>query len=412
MARNAVAAPPAAATPWHARPAWRAAGAVALIYLAARVVTTALFVLASNLAPAEGRYGASPGLDKLFLGWDGQWYWLIGESGYPSDLPRTETGAVKENAWAFMPVFPLLARTLGTVLGGWPSAALVIVLCAGYGACLLLFHLWRSQLDERSALWAVAFVAAGPLAGLFQVAYAEPLFLLLLAGALLAVQRRRFGWAYPLVALAGLTRPGILAFALFLALLLIVRWFHRRNDPLSTRDVTHLVALAALATVVGFAWQVIAGIVTGDASAYLDTELAWRQAWGFGESGFWPFQGWFEGAAFWFGTAWSLPVLLGYAAAVAIVLAVAALLMFDPRVRSTGIEVRLWSASYLLYLLAVFFPQSSVFRLLFPLSPLAGALAVPRSRAWRIGVLAVGVALQWWWIWNMYGIGRNFWQIP
>mgnify|MGYP002652592559 CR=1 FL=1 len=89
-----------------------------------------------------------------------------------------------------------------------------------------------------------------------------------------------------------------------------------------------------------------------------------------------------------------------------------ALLMFDPRVRSTGIEVRLWSASYLLYLLAVFFPQSSVFRLLFPLSPLAGALAVPRSRAWRIGVLAVGVALQWWWIWNMYGIGRNFWQIP
>ena len=93
-------------------------------------------------------------------------------------------------------------------------------------------------------------------------------------------------------------------------------------------------------------------------------------------------------------------------------LAVAALLMFDQRVRSTGIEVRLWSASYLLYLLAVFFPQSSVFRLLFPLSPLAGALAVPRSRAWRIGVLAVGVALQWWWIWNMYGIGRNFWQIP
>ena len=77
-----------------------------------------------------------------------------------------------------------------------------------------------------------------------------------------------------------------------------------------------------------------------------------------------------------------------------------------------GIELRLWSASYLVYLLLVFFPQSSIFRLLVPLSPLWGALAVPPSRAWRTGVLAASLLGQWWWIYNMYGLGNTFWQIP
>jgi hypothetical protein len=60
----------------------------------------------------------------------------------------------------------------------------------------------------------------------------------------------------------------------------------------------------------------------------------------------------------------------------------------------------------------VFLPQSSVFRLLFPLSPLWGAVALPRSRVWRLGVLAACLVGQWWWIWNMYGLGTEFWHIP
>jgi hypothetical protein len=81
-------------------------------------------------------------------------------------------------------------------------------------------------------------------------------------------------------------------------------------------------------------------------------------------------------------------------------------------VRRVGVEVRLWCASYLVYLLAVFFPQSSIFRLLFPLSPLWGAVAVPRSRAWRVGVLVCCLVGQWWWIYNMYGLADTYWRIP
>ena len=56
-----------------------------------------------------------------------------------------------------------------------------------------------------------------------------------------------------------------------------------------------------LAVVAGFAWQVIAGIVTGDSGAYLATELAWRRNWMRGcRTGFVPFDGFLQGAQFWF----------------------------------------------------------------------------------------------------------------
>ena len=81
-------------------------------------------------------------------------------------------------------------------------------------------------------------------------------------------------------------------------------------------------------------------------------------------------------------------------------------------VRRLGSDIRLWSASYLLYLLAVFFPQSSTFRLLMPLTPLVGALAVPRSRAYRWGMLLLCLLLQWFWILAMYGSAQTYWQVP
>ncbi|MDF2554392.1 MAG: putative integral rane protein, partial [Microbacterium sp.] len=93
-------------------------------------------------------------------------------------------------------------------------------------------------------------------------------------------------------------------------------------------------------------------------------------------------------------------------------IAVTAALLFARPVRRVGVEIRLWSAAYLLYLLAVFFPQSSLFRLLVPLSPLWGAVAAPRSIVWRLGVLAAVLAAQWCWIYNMYALGDTFWRVP
>lgn len=384
---------------------------IAVVYISARLITTGFFLFAASLSTQGSRFGIAPSLSELAIGWDAQWYWLVAVSGYPTQLPLAEAGHVAENAWAFMPLYSYLSAGLGFFLGSWGAGAVVVSLVSGYGACVVLYAMLRERIGASAAMWAVVFFSCGPLAALFQVGYAETLFLLLLFLSIRCVQQRRWGWLYLLVPAMGFTRPGILAFALFLGLYGIHRFFRRRAEALPTRDVVHIVSLGALATLAGFSWQWIAAVVTGDPGAYLATELAWRRNWLGGESGFVPVDGWVKAAGFWF-TQWGLGPEAGYIALFLLVVAVGAALLLLPQVKKLGIEVRLWSASYLIYLLLVFFPQSSVFRLFVPVSPLWGALAVPRSLPWRLGVLAFALFGQWWWIYNMYALGNTYWQIP
>lgn len=385
---------------------------IAILYGAARLLTAGMLLAAAALSGDRSRFGSDPTIGDFAVGWDAAWYWLIAVDGYPPELPLTATGAVAENAWAFLPVFPFLAGAVGALLGSWGAGAVVISLTAGYGAALVLHALLRERLGETTALWAVAFFVASPVAALFQVGYAESLFLLLLFTALLLVQRRRFGWLYPLVAVLGFTRPGALAFALFLALYGLWRWVRRRTDPLPAVQALHIVLLGLWSAAIGFAWQAVAAAVTGQPDAYLATELAWRRNWIPEDPGrFAPFDGFAAGARFWF-ELWGPGAQVGTAVLILAVLATAALLLFEPHVRRLPVEIRLWSTAYLVYLLAVFFPQSSIFRLLVPLSPLWGAVAAPASRTWRIGVLLACLAGQWWWIHAVYGQAAEFWQVP
>jgi hypothetical protein len=385
---------------------------VAILYVGARIVTTAFLLLAASLSQPTSRFGADATIGDLTVGWDATWYWYVAVNGYPTELPTTASGLVAENQWAFLPLYPYLAEALGTLTGGWGAGAAIISLVSGYLAALVLYRMLLMRLDVPAATWAVVFFSAGPLAALFQVGYAETLFLLWLFLGLWLVQRHRYGWLYLLIPLMGATRPGVLAFALFLALYGVWRWVRRRSERLPVGEIVHIVALGLLAAMVGFAWQVIAGVVTGDAGAYLSTELAWRRNWIPDAAGrFVPFEGFLTAAAFWF-TAWGMNAVVGYVVLGVLVLGVAAVLLFEPHVRRLGVETRLWSASYLLYLLAVFFPQSSIFRLLVPVSPLWGAVAAPRAWWWRGGVLALCLIGQWWWIYNMYALANTYWQIP
>lgn len=400
-------APPARAV-WFARPVV----AVAVVYLAARAVTTVFLALAAHLSGPASRFGAEATLGSLSMGWDAQWYWLVAEQGYPAQIPTDEAGMVQQNAWAFMPVYPYLVKVVSVLFGGYyPPAAVLVSLVAGYLSCLALHRLLRRHLDVNATLVAVAMFAAGPLSVMFQVGYAEALFLLWLFLALAAVQRRAWGWLYLLVPLMGYTRPGVLAFALLLALYGIRRFLRRNVEPLPRRDVVHIVVVGLIAAGVGFSWPVITGLVTGDPGAYLATEMSWRRGWtGAGDAGFVPFEGFVQAAGIWF-SLWGMPAWMGVVA-LALALIVVALAFVRPEVRRLGAVVTLWSASYLVYLLAVFFPQSSLFRLLLPLSPLYGALAAPRSTLWRAGVIGAGLVGQWWWIYSMYALGNTYTQIP
>lgn len=386
--------------PWWAR--------VALIYAGARAVTTVfLLVLAEQQGPS-GWTDAKPGYFAYANVWDARWYALIAQVGYPSVLPVDADGHVAENQWAFLPVYPALVRVVTLTGLSWDVASVLVSLTAGLGAALVFHRLMRRFLAPDQAMFAVVLFCVAPVAPIMQVGYAESLAFLWMALALLLLVDRRYGWLVPVVALWAFTRPGALAFALTLGLHWIVRFVRRRDDPFPMRERAVVAGVAGFTGAAGLAWPAIAWAATGDPAAYFDTELAWRAAY-LGHGELVPFTAWFQGAEWWlghvFGTVGSWFVV--------IVLAVAfGLALFSPWVRRLGVDLRLWLASYALYLLAVFFPQSSTFRLLAPMFPLAGALAVPRAPWLRWTFVVGSLALQFGWLVVCWAIIGRDWTPP
>ncbi len=389
-------------------------GAALAIFAGSRVLTTLLFLWVWSLATPRSRAGAHPSFLDLVSAWDGQWYWYIAEHGYPTVLPLTASGAVDTNQWAFLPVYPYLSQLLTFGVLDWRIPALLVSVAAGFGAALLLAALLMPRIGRPRALFAVALLSCSPLAFMFQTTYAESLGLALLLGVLVLVDRGRYLAAVPVALLLAFTRPGVLAVSLAVGLQLVVRLVRaRRGAPaLPRRELLAGVVLAGVCALAGFAWSGIAALVTGRPDAYFATESAWRALWMPGSPSITLFAPWVFAADFW-GTqllgsgpaAWAAPLALGV-----LVLGFAGFLL-SPWVRRLGMTTRLWAASYALYLLAVFFPQSSVFRLLMPMAPLSGAIT-PRTWPARILVLAVAAGLQALWLWVCYGPVQDYWTVP
>lgn len=360
-----------------------------VVWLASRAVSTVLLLTVWLLARADGWPFASvrrEGTFTSFLGsWDASFYRTIAEHGYPTTLPTDADGHVLPNAWAFLPVFPALARVVQPLVGGsfWAAGVLVATL-AGAGACLALWRLVRAVSDDRRATRATALFAFAPTGFLLQVAYAESTFLLLLFGALLALVRRRYWLVLPLGLVAAFTKPGVLALAVALAVHLVVRLVQERR-VLPVRDTVAILVAGPGIAGAGLAWPVVASAVTGRPDAYLETELSWWV--GFvGRQHFAPLTPWFTMASTWLGP---LGVVL-----VVVVLVGAVWLWTRRGVRALGVDVVSFTAAYALYLVAVFLPQQSLPRLLMPTAPLLGADVFTGTRRRTAAWLVVGVCLQ------------------
>jgi len=385
-------------TPWWLR--------VLAIFVVSRLVTTALLLVKAAGQPANPWTGDSPGYFDFASIWDGRWYYIIAVSGYPSQLPLTADGHVAENAWAFMPVFPFVSRAIMAVTGlDFPVVAPLVSLVFAAATALLFYKLMARLLPAGTALFSVVLYCFAPLSPLLQVAYAESMHAFFLTLALYLLVTRQYWLLVPTVVVMSITRPGGLAFALALGVHVVYRLVTHRTDPFAWRARIASVAATLAALLSGLAWVVVAGIVTGVPTAYTDTELAWRSAY-VGYEEFRPFVGWIQGANFWVPQLPWGPVLLVAA------VAVFATLLFSPPVKRLGVDLRFWLASYLLYVLAVFFPQSSTFRILFPLFPALGALAQPRTPAYRVAIVLVFIALQWGWIHIAWWVDGTDWTPP
>ncbi len=370
--------------------------AATLVWAATRAITTLLFLVAASIQGDNYWTKAQPPYFDFLNIWDAEWYWRIFDHGYPAELPLSATGQVLQNEWAFMPVFAGLVKGLNLLTGvEFKFLAPVLSTALSFAAAIVIARIFGRYLSREQALWALALVGLWCASPVLQVGYAESLGLLLLSLTLWQIIERRYLLALLPMSVLAFTRPSVLALSLMLAVLWLTRWWQARTEPANfdSHERITLALSAVLSGVLGLGWSIIAAIATGRPDAYLATEMAWRSIY-VGSTSFAPFEGWIASFDYHFGSGFGL-------AALAIGLALIVWILKAETLQKLGLELRLWLASYLLYLLAVFFPQSSTFRLLLPLFALAGALALNTGRASKpVKVLLVLslIALQFVWM--------------
>lgn len=169
----------------------------ARIFLAAlgfRLVSAGAAFLANVVFPSYQDQGFSVfrtdhAFWDTFARYDAGWYHGIASQGYIY-------GEGGRNNLAFFPVYPMLMRAGGTLLGGRQEdfyfAGIVVSWLAFSAAMTLLYRLALLDLPRPAAIRAVIYAAVFPFAYFFGLVYSESLFLLALVAAAYGLRTQRW----------------------------------------------------------------------------------------------------------------------------------------------------------------------------------------------------------------------------
>jgi len=374
------------------------------VFLLTRTVNAVMIGVASRMQIAipstglEGRLAipspAFPDYWVVAANWDGRWYGAIATYGYPDQLPIDAGGHVLQNAYAFPPMYPMLVRLLMTVTGlDFTIAGPIVSLVCAAGAMMLIFHLVADTAGNRAGALTVVLLCTFMSAPVFQISYSEGLTLLLVAGALWLLTRRKYAAMVPVLVLLSLTRPVAPAIALVILVHGGMRLRNRSEDKAFVlRDRLWVIGVAVLGALLAGAWPLCVAVMTGKPSAYLDTMAAWVQDGGPRALTAWP------------SVLWQQVGVLG----LLLLLVVACFwLVRRPGARAWSIEVRSWAWAYPFFMFATGLGSSSIryavlaFPLIWPFVESPTTRAERRAQMGFAMVLAaVGLAAQWIWISN------------
>lgn len=336
---------------------------------------------------------ASPGYLSVVTNWDGQWYERIATRGYgePSSLASSDVIA-EGHAWAFPPLFPLVAAVIMGMTGmGFGSAATVVNLAAGAAAMVMIFLLLERTAGRFVASALVATTCAFISAPLLQIAYSESLAIFLLSAALLLIQRRQYGFALIAITALALTRLITPPLAVVIAAHAWSRYRRRAEAPVRWIEIIGMLGIGLMSIGGLSLWSFIA---TGWLSASDSTDANRGSVSGL------------AGMSFgWFGAMYHAAGLAGLALLLVMVLMLVRL-AYDARSNGWGTEVRAWYWAYPTFVLAGSGVHPGILRYLllgFPLLlTLVGSSkreATPRLRlALVVAACCVGFGLQWFWI--------------
>ena len=249
--------PRAAQTDWSARcrPLLRPAA----YYTASRA---ALLVVVVALAALHPKVRIVQTLGGIF---DGHWYLLIAQHGYPHHLVNEGDGS----RWAFFPGFPVAVRGLAEITRlSLPAAAVTAAFVFGLTSALAVWLAVREVFGARLADRAVLLYVFFPTAYVLSLGYTEGLFVTAAAGCLWALSRRSWVTAGLCACLAGFTRnAGIVVIVVVLVAAIPAAWRGRSWRP----------ALAAALAPLGLvAFMVYGWTMVGTPVAFLTSERFWQ----------------------------------------------------------------------------------------------------------------------------------------
>ncbi|GGB45305.1 hypothetical protein GCM10011492_40510 [Flexivirga endophytica] len=331
--------------------------------------------------------------------WDGRWYQTIVEQGYPAQLPE-DGGVVQQNPWAFYPMYPAMVWVLMHLTGGsFAVVGSLLSVVLGAVAVGLMAVLVRDKVGPVVAFCVVCVFAASPPSPVLQMTYTESLALVLLIGALLALQRQQW-WLASAAALAtGLARPVAVPLGVVALVAVWMRWREREERPVTRPEWLAMGSTLVACGVAGGLWPAIAALRTGVPSAYTDTMASWRTG-----NTIVYFQPW----------AANFDELMGNGVLAALVLTVLivgfVVITVGPWADAMGAVMRTWLLAYGFYLLAVLDAWTSTYRYLLFMFPIlivfVGAGWKDHAKRLLVGwrtVIWVGLGLGWqvWWCWTL-----------
>ncbi|MBO1754227.1 hypothetical protein [Allobranchiibius sp. CTAmp26] len=391
-----------ARTDWRGLAGRRLLPLTVLGYLLCRTFSAVLMIWLARHQPVDGVPGGVPGGHATYWDetrmWDGRWYQEIAGHGYPRHLPVNPDGKVAQNAWAFLPLYPLAVKCLVVVTGAsFAVAGSLLSLVLGGAAVAVMAVLLRDRIGAPAALASVIVFSALPPSITLQMTYTESLALLILMGFLLALERDRWMIAALLALTMGLTRPIAAPMVLVVLAVAVARWRERAIRPVRRRDWGGMAAVAGAGLVGALLWAQIAGRVTGVRSAYFETQGAWRA------DGVVFFQPWVRNFELLFGKVGATVVLVA-------LLATFVAMVTGPWARALGPVLLGWTVAYAAYLVATVDVWTSTYRyamFLFPLVPVAlGVGWVHRERRVLVTLrcaifLVLSLGWQVWWAWTL-----------